>query len=117
MEDTVEENNEQKNTPQNTQNNRTINKKLNSVFFIIGATVLNLVIMIGIFILLTILYGRFLAPHLANQTSGQIILVFIFFISVIGSYVFYHLFIKWISNKIDMEKYFDPIFRPGRKKR
>ncbi|MGI9255378.1 MAG: hypothetical protein ACR2PY_00415 [Salinispira sp.] len=109
--------NNPKNNPKNKQINRTINKKLNSVFFIIGATVLNLVIMIGIFILLTILYGRFLAPHLANQTSGQIILVFIFFISVIGSYVFYHLFIKWISNKIDMEKYFDPIFRPGRKKR
>lgn len=98
------------------EQNRPINKKLNSVLFIIGATVLNLALMIALFILLAVLYARFLAPFL-NQGASQLIIVFIFFLSVIGSYFFYHLFIKWLSKRVDMEKYFDPIFKFSSRKR
>ena len=98
------------------QDNKPTNRKLNSVLFIIVATVANLVIMIALFVLLAVLYGRFIAPRI-NQEASQVIIVFIFFFSVAGSYFFYHLFVKWLSKKVDMDKYFDPIFSFKRRRK
>ena len=98
------------------KSSRPVNRKLNSLLFIIGATALNLVIMVSLFAILALIYGRFLASNF-DQEASQIIIVLIFFLSVAGSYFFYHFFVKWLSHRVDMEKYFDPIFRfKGRKK-
>ena len=80
------------------------------MLFIIAATVANLVIMLALFVLLAFVYGRLLARFF-NQEAGQIIIVIIFFLSVAGSYFFYHFFVKSLSKRIDMDKYFDPIFK------
>lgn len=100
----------------NEKSGRKMNKKLNSVLFILGATVVNVGIMIAMLLLLATLYARFLSG-VFGQGGAQVALIVIFFVSVASSYLFYHLFIKWLSKKVDMDKYFDPIFRIGARKR
>lgn len=98
------------------QSGKKMNKKLNSVLFILGATVVNVGIMIAMLLLLATLYARFLSG-VFGQGGAQVALIIIFFLSVASSYLFYHLFIKWLSKRVDMDKYFDPIFRIGARKR
>lgn len=91
-----------------------MNKRLNSVLFIIGATVANIVSMVVIFGVLMVLFARFLAPHLAPG-ANQIILLVLFVGSVVITYVLYHRFMKWLSEKYTLQDYFGPLF--GRNKR
>ncbi len=91
-------------------------KRVNSLLFILGATVANVILMIALFLLLSFLYGRLLARYV-GQNFSQIMIVLIFFLSVATSYFCYHFLIKWLSEKVDMDRYFDPVFRIGGKKR
>jgi hypothetical protein len=87
-----------------------MNKKVNTVLFIIGATVGNVIVMTVVFLVLFVLFGRFLAPHLP-AAGDQIAVIIIFVGSIVATYFAYHRVIKLLTNRIDMEKYFDPIFR------
>jgi uncharacterized membrane protein YedE/YeeE len=87
-----------------------MNKKVNTVLFILGATLGNVVVMIVVFLLLFVLFGRFLAPLLPSAVD-QIGVIIIFVGSIVLTYFAYHRIIKLLTNRIDMEKYFDPIFR------
>ena len=91
-----------------------MNKRVNTVLFVIGASVVNVIIMLILFLGLFVVFARFLAPSL-SPGANQLIMVLIFVISIGATYFIYHRLVRWISTKIDMEKYFDPIF--GRKKR
>lgn len=92
-----------------------MNKKANTVLFVLGATVVNVIIMMVIFLAVFVLYGKFLAPAIPDQVD-QIMMIVIFIGSIVLTYFIYHRMIKYLTNKIDMEKYFDPIFRPRGKK-
>jgi hypothetical protein len=87
-----------------------MNKKVNTVLFIVGATIGNVVVMTVVFLLLFVLFGRFLAPVLP-PAGDQIAVIVIFVGSIVVTYFAYHRVIKTLTNRIDMEKYFDPIFR------
>ena len=89
-----------------------MNKKANTVLFILGATVANVVIMIVIFLGLFVLFGRLIAPSLSPQVNQSIMLV-LFIGSIVATYFIYHRLVKWLSAKYDLEQYFDPIFRKG----
>ena len=91
-----------------------MNKKVNTVLFILGATVVNIIIMLAIFIILFVIYGRLIAPGLSPEIN-QIIMLILFVGSIVATYFIYHKLVKFISTKIDMEKYFDPIFRQRKK--
>ncbi|MFO8042963.1 MAG: hypothetical protein R6U25_07165 [Alkalispirochaeta sp.] len=91
-----------------------MNKRLNSVLFIIGATVANIVSMVVIFAAFMVLFARFLAPHLAPG-ANQIILLVLFVGSVIITYVLYHRFMKWLGEKYNLQDYFGPLFGKGRR--
>ncbi len=91
-----------------------MNKKTNTVLFILGATVVNIVIMLAIFIGLFVLYARFVAPTVST-TINQLITFVIFIGSVALTYLIYHRLIKLLSKKMDMDKHFDPIFRSKKK--
>ncbi len=88
-----------------------MNKKANTVLFVLGATVVNVVMMLAIFLVLFVLYGKFLSPLIPDQID-QIMMLVLFIGSIVLTYFIYHRMIKFFSNKIDMDKYFDPIFRP-----
>jgi hypothetical protein len=88
-----------------------MNKKANTVFFILGATVLNIVTMLIILFLGIFLIGRFLSES-AQESVGQFLFILVFLVAIAGSFFSYNRLIKYISNKIDMDKYFHPIFKP-----
>lgn len=90
-----------------------MNKKLNTVLFILGATVVNLAIMLILVFVLLFLYGRFLAPVVSPEVSAYMIL-FIFLLALVSTYVIYHRLVVWVSKKIDFDAYFSPLFQRKR---
>jgi hypothetical protein len=84
----------------------------------LGATLLNVVMMVVIFIVLMLLYA-WIAPGGFGTQVGQIVGIVLFLGSIGLTYFLYHRLIKWISNKWDLEQYFDPIFgkRGGQQKK
>ncbi len=91
-----------------------MNKRLNSVLFILGATVANIVVMTILFLVLLVLFARFLAPVLPPW-ANQLGLLLLFVGAVVGTYLLYHRFMKWLSEKYPLEHYFGPLFsRRGR---
>jgi hypothetical protein len=74
-----------------------------------GATVFNIVVMIAIFVLLSLLLG--LLPITIGPQATTVVLIGLFVGSIALTYFIYHRVVKWISNKWDLDKYFDPIFR------
>ena len=88
-----------------------MNKKLNTVLFILGATVVNILTMLIILFLGIFLMGRLLSET-AQESVGQFLFILVFLLAIGGSFFSYNRLIKYISSKIDMDKYFHPIFKP-----
>jgi len=93
-----------------------MNKKTNTIIFIIAATVFNIIITMICFLVILVLYSRFFFPRLPEESITWALPV-IFVLSIVASIFIYRLVIKILMKKVDMEKYFDPIFsrRPPRK--
>ena len=91
-----------------------MNKKANTVLFMLGATVVNIVLMVAIFVLLFWLYGRFIAPSVSPQATSYVMIV-LFVGSIALTYFIYYRIAKWISKRWDLDEYFDPIFKQKRK--
>jgi len=86
-----------------------MNKKLNTILFILGATVFNVIIAIISFILLALIYARFILPII--PPSGQSWGITLILIASIAVSIFvYRFVIKALIAKFDIEKYFDPLF-------
>ena len=85
-----------------------MNKKVNTVLFILGATVFNIMITVLSFFLLLIFYAKFLMkvlPQGAQAWSFPLI----FITSLVISFFVYKLLLGFLIKKINVEKYFDPI--------
>ncbi|MDR0562129.1 MAG: leader peptide processing enzyme [Spirochaetaceae bacterium] len=92
-----------------------MNKKTNTLLFVLGATVFNILITLISLAVLMFLYFKLLFPILPENVSvwGLPILL----VGSLGlSFVVYRLILKQIIKRIDMEKYFDPIFGSRRAK-
>jgi len=91
-----------------------MNKKVNTLLFVIGATIFNMLTTIACFIALLVLYSKVLIPIIPEKGQAWgLPLIFIAAIAV--SFVIYRLLIKLLMNKIPVDKYFDPIFSRRRK--
>jgi len=88
-----------------------VNKKVNTVLFILGATVINILTLFFFLILGLFLMGVLL-PESSRESAGQFFFILVFLISIGGSFFIYNRLIKLLSKKIDMDKYFHPVFRP-----
>ena len=86
-----------------------MNKKFNTFLFVIGATLFNILCVVVCFILLTILYDRLLMNIIPAESQAWGF-SFIFMVSIVFSFIIYRFVIKFLVKKIDLEKYFDPIF-------
>ncbi|MFP4011849.1 MAG: hypothetical protein ACLFUM_09110 [Spirochaetaceae bacterium] len=86
-----------------------MNKRVNTVLFVIGATIANIIVMMVIFLILFVIFGRFLAPMIPPNV-GVYILMALFVLSIVITYFIYHRVVKWLSGKYDLEQYFGPIF-------
>ena len=86
-----------------------MNKKVNTVLFILGATLFNIIVVIVSFLLFIFLYTKFLMGLMPNSDGGwafNLILI----ASIAVSIFVYRVVLKYLLTKIDIEKYFDPIF-------
>ena len=92
-----------------------MSKKTNTLLFILGATVFNILVTVICFILLLVLYTRIIM--LANgspETTAAWGIPVIFIGAIVLSFFIYRLILKQLMKKINMDKYFDPIFVPRR---
>lgn len=92
-----------------------MNKKTNTILFILGATVFNL---LTVFLLLTL--GIILTSLILQGRDpggmGSLLLFAVFLLAVGGSFFIYHRAVKFLSRKIDIDRYFDPLIKPRQKK-
>jgi uncharacterized SAM-binding protein YcdF (DUF218 family) len=86
-----------------------MNKRLNTLLFIVGATIGNILVMMLIFLVLFVVFGRFLAPNIPPNV-GVYILMALFIVSIVATYFIYHRVVRWLSNKYELENYFGRIF-------
>jgi hypothetical protein len=91
-----------------------MNKKVNTLLFILGATLFNVIVTAALFVVLFLLYVKFLIRLLPE--SGQAWGFPLLFIAAIAlSFFVYRFALKLLLKKIQVEKYFDPIFGNGKK--
>ncbi len=92
-----------------------MNKKVNTALFVLGATVGNVIVMAILFFILLFLVSLVIPK---NAAGGVVTIVFtvIFFAALVGSYFIYHAVMKFIAKKVDLEKYFHPIFKSRNKR-
>lgn len=86
-----------------------MNKKLNTVLFILAASLLNIIIMGVLAIVPLILFWHFFVKTL-DQTVVVFISMFIITSSILGTFAIYNVIMKKFSEKVELEKYFDPLF-------
>jgi hypothetical protein len=86
-----------------------MNKKVNTLLFILGATAFNIIVTILCFIGFTVLYVQFIMQIVpeANRSWGFTI---VFLASLAVAFLVYRWLLKYLLTKVDIEKYFDPIF-------
>jgi hypothetical protein len=93
-----------------------MSKKSNTWLFILGATVFNILITIVSFLVLLVIYARFIIKYLPEESAAWGFPV-IFILAIALSFVLYRIILKYLLKKIEVDKYFDPIFgrrRPPR---
>jgi hypothetical protein len=90
-----------------------MNKKLNTALFLIGATIFNLLLLFVLIMLSLLLISALSRGRLSGNVMS-ILLIVVFLGSMVGSFLIYNRVIKFVSRKIDMEKYFLPLFRRRR---
>ena len=93
-----------------------MSKKTNTILFIIGGTVFNIVVTILCFAFFLFIYSRFLFPHLPEGSIVWMLPVN-FVASIVASFLIYRQTMKIIAKKVNMEKHFAPIFTRSRSTR
>jgi len=87
-----------------------MNKKINTLLFILGATLFNVIVaMLSIFVFI-FLYSRSPLPHMISENGSQWSVILIFISGIAVSIFVYRIVLKFLLKKIDVEKYFDPLF-------
>ena len=86
-----------------------MSKKTNTLIFLLGATVVNIIITVICFLAFLVLFSRFLFPLFPEDSIAWVLPV-IFVLSIVASVLIYRMMIKFLMKKVDMNKYFDPIF-------
>jgi len=90
-----------------------MNKKLNTLLFVLGATLFNILVTILALVVLMLLYVRFLMnvlPESANNMVFPVILI----ASIVVSFIVYRFVLNRLISKIKFEDYFDPIIKGRR---
>ena len=91
-----------------------MSKKTNTLLFILAGTVFNILVTVFCFIAFLVIYSKFLYSMLPESSAAWAMPV-IFISSIVASFFVYRIVLKAIMKKVDMEKYFDPIFGYRRK--
>jgi len=90
-----------------------MSKKTNTLIFVLVATLFNILVTVISFVILLIIYSKFLFSLIPESMSPWIMPI-LFIASITSSFLVYRLAMKIFMKKINVEKHFDPIF--GRKR-
>jgi hypothetical protein len=89
---------------------------MNTFLFMVAATVGNIVIMVGMFLLLLVIAMQVLVANVpALDPFRGIIVIVVILLSLVGTFFVYNLIMDKIMKKVDMEKYFHPIIKPRKR--
>jgi hypothetical protein len=86
-----------------------MSKKTNTLWFILGATAFNILVTIVSFVVMLVLYSKYLLPALPEDSAAWGLPV-IFIGSMVLSFVTYRVVLKQILKRVNMEKHFAPLF-------
>jgi hypothetical protein len=86
-----------------------MSKKTNTLWFILGATLFNILLTLFCFIALLLLYARLLAPLLPEERAAWGFPV-IFIGAIALSFMIYRIVLKQAIKKISLHKHLAPIF-------
>jgi hypothetical protein len=86
-----------------------MNKKVNTILFILGATLFNILITILSFLVLLIIYAKTIMRILPEGAQAWSF-PFIFIAALAIAFFAYRYILRYLISKIEIEKYFDPIF-------
>ena len=86
-----------------------MNKKINTILFILCATLFNIIVALISFIVFTLIYLKFLMLQMP-EASRSWAFTSIFLLSIGVSFFVYRAILKHLVEKIEIEKYFDPLF-------
>ena len=90
-----------------------MNKKVNTLLFILGGTVVNLILALVMIGVLLFLVGR-LSPIMGDQTSSLI--PFAFLGGIMIAMLIYQKLAKWVIKHYGLEDKLDPLFNPSNKR-
>jgi phosphoglycerol transferase MdoB-like AlkP superfamily enzyme len=86
-----------------------MNKKVNTLLFILGATLFNVITAVISFILFALFYARFIFTKIPEHSrSWGFILIFLASLAV--SFMIYRFVLRFLLTKVKIEDYFDPLF-------
>jgi hypothetical protein len=91
-----------------------MSKKTNTLLFILGATVFNILVTIISFFALFFLYSRVLASRLSDSAFIMGI-VFVFIGAIAASFLVYQALLKLLIKKVKVDQYFEAIFTRRKK--
>ncbi|GHV93879.1 hypothetical protein AGMMS50293_01990 [Spirochaetia bacterium] len=86
-----------------------MNKKTNTLLFILGATLFNIIITVLCFAVLLLLYAKFIMLLLPEE-SRVWGFPLIFIAAIAAAFFVYRFALNLLLKRINAEKYFDPIF-------
>ena len=87
-----------------------MNKKINTALFVVSATVFNIITM-SVILFAGMHLMSILLPEAARESAGQLAFILVFLSAVAGSFLIYNRLIRLISKRIDMSRYFHPLFK------
>lgn len=90
-----------------------MSKKTNTLLFVLGATVFNVLITFISLAVLLFIYFKFFIPVLPESAAPWGFPI-IFVGAIAASFFIYRTVLKQILKRVDMEKYCAPIFGPRR---
>jgi undecaprenyl pyrophosphate phosphatase UppP len=86
-----------------------MNKKVNYALFLIAATIVNIVIMILLFVIPTVILAVILEDKM--QSVWPFLIIILPVVAIGGGYFIYSKLFKLFREKVDMNKYFEPLFK------
>ncbi len=91
-----------------------MNKKANTALFIVLATILNIVLMIGLFLLSFLLIAKFVSPE---SSLLPLWLGLAFIVSIGGSFLAYSGIVKLINKKVNLDERLAPLWTSRKARR
>jgi len=92
-----------------------MNKKVNTILFVLGATLFNILVTVLVFFALLLVYAKCIMPFVPESANGWAFPL-IFIAAIAAAFVVYRYALRFLLKKIEVEKYFDPLFVGRRRK-